>query len=78
MVSALHCFPANHHLETGSQTYKSGNGCGGENRVNILKKVKAGKNWNLYSAVVEPNGKFHDKVRVRGKIRSSSRRIILH
>jgi hypothetical protein len=35
---------------------KRGNGYGSENRVNILKKVKVGKNWNLYPAVVEPNG----------------------
>ena len=28
----------------------------GHNRVNILKKVRVGKNWNLYPAVVEPNG----------------------
>jgi hypothetical protein len=30
---------------------KRGNGYGSENRVNILKKVKVGKNWNLYPAV---------------------------
>ena len=47
---------------------KRGNGYGSENRVNILKKVKVGKNWNLYPAVVEPNGKLRDKVRVRGKL----------
>ena len=47
---------------------KRGNGYGSENRVNILKKVKIGKNWNLYPAVVEPNGKLRDKVRVRGKV----------
>ena len=47
---------------------KRGNGYGSENRVNILKKVKVGKNWNLYPAIVEPNGKLRDKVRVRGKI----------
>jgi hypothetical protein len=34
----------------------------------ILKKVKVSKNWNLYPAVVEPNGKLRDKVRVRGKV----------
>ncbi len=33
---------------------KSGNGYGSENRVNILKKIKVGKNWNLYPAVVAP------------------------
>lgn len=47
---------------------KRGNGYGIETRVNILKKVKVGKNWNLYPAVVEPNGKLRDKVRVRGKV----------
>jgi integrase len=47
---------------------KRGNGYGSENRVNILRKVKVGKNWNLYPAVVEPNGKLRDKVRVRGKV----------
>jgi hypothetical protein len=47
---------------------RRGNGYGSENRVNILKKVKVGKNWNLYPAVVEPNGKLRDKVRVRGKV----------
>ena len=47
---------------------KRGNGYGSENRVNILKKVKIGKKWNLYPAVVEPNGKLRDKVRVRGKV----------
>ncbi len=47
---------------------KRGNGYGSENRVNILKKVKVGANWNLYPAVVEPNGKLRDKVRVRGKV----------
>ena len=47
---------------------KRGNAYGSENRVNILKKVKVGKNWNLYPAVVEPNGKLRDKVRVRGKV----------
>ena len=47
---------------------KRGNGYGSENRVNILKKIKIGKTWNLYPAVVEANGKLRDKVRVRGKI----------
>ena len=46
---------------------KRGNGYGSENRVNILKKIKVGANWNLYPAV-EPNGKLRDKVRVRGKV----------
>ena len=43
-------------------------GYGSETRVNILKKVKVGASWNLYPAVVEPNGKLRDKVRVRGKV----------
>src|SRR5258708_39802460 len=47
---------------------KRGNGYGSETRVNILKKVKIGPDWNLYPAVVEPNGKLRDKVRVRGKV----------
>jgi integrase/recombinase XerD len=47
---------------------KRGNGYGSENRVNILKKVKIGKNWNLYPAVVGPNGRLRDKVRVRGNV----------
>jgi hypothetical protein len=40
---------------------KRGNGYGGENRVNLLKKVKGGTNWNLYPAVVQPTGKLRDK-----------------
>lgn len=47
---------------------KRGNGYGSTNRVNILKKVKVGRTWNLYPAVVEPNGKLRDKVRVRGEV----------
>jgi len=47
---------------------KRGNGYGSENRVNILKKVKVGPNWNLHPAVVEPNGKLRDKIRVRRKV----------
>ena len=47
---------------------KRGNGYGPENRVNILKKVKVGKTWNLFPAVVESNGKLRDRVRVRGKV----------
>ena len=47
---------------------KRGNGYGSETRVNILKKIKVGGNWNLYPAVVEPNGKLRDKARVRGKV----------
>jgi integrase len=47
---------------------KRGNAYGSENRVNILKKIKVGKNWNLYPAVIEPNGKLREKVRVQGKV----------
>src|SRR5260221_313137 len=47
---------------------RRGNAYGSENRVNILKKGKVGKNWNLYPAVVEPNGKLRDRGRVRGKV----------
>ena len=47
---------------------KRGNAYGPENRVNILKKVKVGKIWNLYPAVLEPNGRLRDKVRVHGKV----------
>ena len=48
--------------------YKRGNGYGIETRVNILKTVKVDRNWNLYPAVVEPNGKLRDKVRIRGQV----------
>jgi hypothetical protein len=47
---------------------KRSNGYGTGNRVNILKKVKVSATWNLYPAVVEPNGKLRDKVLVRGKV----------
>ncbi|MGH9765746.1 MAG: tyrosine-type recombinase/integrase, partial [Blastocatellia bacterium] len=47
---------------------KRGNAYGSENRVNILKKVKIDRTWNLFPAVVEPNGRLRDKVRVRGKV----------
>ena len=57
---------------------KRGNGYDSENRVNILKKVKIGKTWNLYPAVVEPNGKLRDKVRVRGKIEVHPEGLLLH
>jgi hypothetical protein len=40
---------------------KRGNGYGGENRDNLLKKVKVGATWNLYPAVVQPTGKLRDK-----------------
>lgn len=37
-------------------------------RVNILKKVKVEGKWKLCPAVVEPNGKLKDRVRVNGRI----------
>ena len=41
---------------------------GPAHRVNIVKKVKVDGQWNFFPAVVEPNGKLKDKVRVRGSI----------
>ena len=41
---------------------KRGYGYGSGNRANILEKVKVGPNWNLYPAVLEPNGKLHEEV----------------
>jgi hypothetical protein len=46
---------------------KRGNGYGRDTRVNILKKFKIGKTWNLYPAVVEPNSKVRYRVLVGGK-----------
>ncbi len=43
-------------------------GYGPAHRVNIVKKVKVESGWNFFPAVVEPNGKLKDKVRVRGEI----------
>jgi hypothetical protein len=43
-------------------------GHGAEGRVNILKKVKVGATWKFYPAVIEPNGKLKDKVRVKGAV----------
>jgi integrase/recombinase XerD len=37
-------------------------------RVNLLKKVKVRGQWKLCPAVVEPNGKLKNRVRVKGKI----------
>jgi hypothetical protein len=37
-------------------------------RVNVLKKVKVDGDWKLYPAIIEPNGKLKDRVRVQGKI----------
>jgi integrase/recombinase XerD len=37
-------------------------------RVNILKKVIVNGTWGLYPAVLEPNGKLKDKIRVKGEI----------
>jgi integrase/recombinase XerD len=39
-------------------------------RVNILKKVKVNGAWKLLPAVVEPNGKLKDKIRIGGNIES--------
>ena len=36
-------------------------------RANILKKVRVDGNWKLLPAVVEPNGRLKDKVRVGEK-----------
>ena len=70
MVSALVEKPLVLAAESATTMSKRGNAYGSENRVNILKKVKIGKNWNLYPAVVELNGKLRDKVRVHGKVES--------
>ncbi len=70
MVSALVEKPLVLAAESDTTMSKRGNGYGSENRVNILKKVKIGKSWNLYPAVVELNGKLRDKVRVHGKMES--------
>jgi integrase len=43
-------------------------GYGPAHRVNIVNKVKVESGWNFFPAVVEPNGKLKDKVRIRGKI----------
>jgi len=40
---------------------------GFKKRVNILKKVKVDGSWKLCPAVVEPNGKLQDKVKVSGR-----------
>jgi hypothetical protein len=68
MVSAWPGFPPDTGETRRADMSKRGNSYGSENRVNILKKVKVGKNWNLYPAVVEPAGKLRDKVRVSRKV----------
>ena len=69
MVSALHCFRPTIGGKRALQTCpNAATATATKARVNILKKVKIGSNWNLYPAVVEHNGKLRDKVRVRGKI----------
>jgi integrase/recombinase XerD len=70
MVSASVEKPLVLAAESDATMSKRGNSYGSENRVNILKKVKIGKKWNLYPAVVELNGKLRDKVRVHGKVES--------
>jgi integrase len=37
-------------------------------RVNILKKIKVDGAWKLMAAVLEPNGRLKDKVRIGGSI----------
>jgi hypothetical protein len=37
-------------------------------RVNILKKIKLDGAWQLMPAVLEPNGRLKDKVRIGGSI----------
>jgi integrase/recombinase XerD len=37
-------------------------------RVNILKKINVNGAWKLLPAVLEPNGKLKDKVRIGGAI----------
>jgi integrase/recombinase XerD len=37
-------------------------------RVNILKKIIVNGKWGLYPAVLEPNGKLKDKIRIKGEI----------
>src|SRR5260370_20825911 len=41
---------------------------GWKKRVNVLKKVKVNGIWKLCPAVVEPNGKLKDKVKVNGHV----------
>ncbi|HEY6305606.1 MAG TPA: site-specific integrase [Candidatus Angelobacter sp.] len=41
---------------------------GSNKRVNILKKVKVNGIWKLCPAVMEPNGKLKDRVKVNGHI----------
>jgi integrase/recombinase XerD len=37
-------------------------------RVNILKKIKLDGAWKLMPAVLEPNGRLKDRVRIGGSI----------
>ena len=41
-------------------------------RVNILKKIKVDGAWKLMPAVLEPNGRLKDKVRIGGSIETHS------
>ena len=61
VVSALVGKPLFLAAESDTTMSKRGNGYGSENRVNILKKVKIGKNWNLYPAVVESSSAMPDQ-----------------
>ena len=47
---------------------KKHSGYGPAHRVNILKKVSVNGKWNLFPAVVEPNGTLKNKVRIKGQI----------
>jgi len=37
-------------------------------RVNLLKKIKVGKEWRFVPVVAESNGRLKDKVRVNGRV----------
>lgn len=47
---------------------KQHSGYGQAHRVNTLKKANVDGKWSLFPAVVEPNGKLKDKIRIKGKI----------
>src|SRR5580658_561225 len=37
-------------------------------RVNLLKKIKIGKEWRFAPVIAESNGRLKDKVRVNGQV----------
>ncbi len=37
-------------------------------RVNLIKKIKIGKEWRFAPVVPEANGRLKDKVRVNGRV----------